>query len=1179
MVTTRRASVGNSALGAVSLVVVIGVAIVVGALLAGYRPVVIQTGSMGQTAPPGSLVVAMPRDGAAIAVDDIVVMRRPGSTPVTHRVIEIEQEGSARFAITQGDANEAPDAAPYPLDGEELVARWIAPAWGKRLETVFQPGIALAVFAFAVVVFAAQILRRIWAPTTPRPNHARPSTSTTVGRAHDPHSRRRGRRVVAVAALPLAGMMTMGVAWAMFQSSESVAANSFGAAECFDPQLRSVQNGETVHAVNGAVNVPITAVDPSDSFVVASVRSNANEPVDSAVQVRLTGGGTALELDRATDAGAPPLVAVAWSVVEYECGISVQRGTINGAGTVTVDVPISSADVASSFVLASSAAEATATEFDGDDLFAAELTTDTNLRISSGGDIFDPQRSFAWQVVTFDDGGDIGVQRVTASLTAGTGSTTVSLATPVDPETTFLLASATSTSAGPDIGERLFRAHLVDATTIAIDRSVTTSGLDVHIQVVTLQDGSTVRHGTVDFSPGQPARTVDIEPVDPSRSTALATVQVAGLAAGGMTDFVANDVVGEATATFTVSDPTTVSVRRDPSASSASFGWQVIEWAGPEWWNNQYTFRQRIDVDTTSAAAPGGYTVPLTLDHAALVSSNLARADGDDMRVMRWDGASWSELDRILDDGSAWNQVTTTLLFRTVDPIATNAVATYWLYFGHDTPPVPADDPEAVFLLTEDFETGDLGDFEDRTAGTNWYQADPWTRRIQITVAAGRVSEDLIDFPLPLEITAADLGANALADGSDIRFTASDGSTPLAHEIERWDQGSGTLVAWVRIPVLSAASATTVHLYYGAPNAPTQHDVRATWAPGIEAAWHGANDPAGSGPQLDDSTVANHDGISRGAMTTSDLVAGVVGSGLDLDGIDDHLQADSFDLGSAQLTMSGWVRPDGSGVADGRLLAKAKSTVDTLFELVVTPAGAARARLSLDGALVSAQSADGLVGTGSWHHVAAVWDGIDLTLHVDANPAGSTSATGSLDADASMPVTIGNVAGGGGAVGGTIDEIRVETLARSVGWLAAVEASHRSPATFAVVAAPESGIWLSQGAWTARKPVSIDPSVTAAGLTQIAVPIQFADMQVAASARPDGSDIVFTAADGTTRIDHVLEGYDSGSGAVVAWVRVPALSTTTATDLFMYYGNGMASDQGDPEAVFGTEADLALLGS
>ena len=61
----------------------------------------------------------------------------------------------------------------------------------------------------------------------------------------------------------MVGLMTVGVAWALFQSSEVVASNDFGTAACFDAQLASVQSGENVHAVNGTVTIPITPVDPT----------------------------------------------------------------------------------------------------------------------------------------------------------------------------------------------------------------------------------------------------------------------------------------------------------------------------------------------------------------------------------------------------------------------------------------------------------------------------------------------------------------------------------------------------------------------------------------------------------------------------------------------------------------------------------------------------------------------------------------------------------------------------------------------------------------------------------------------------------------------------------------------------------------------------------------------------
>ncbi|MBC7862217.1 MAG: DUF2341 domain-containing protein, partial [Bacteroidia bacterium] len=53
----------------------------------------------------------------------------------------------------------------------------------------------------------------------------------------------------------------------------------------------------------------------------------------------------------------------------------------------------------------------------------------------------------------------------------------------------------------------------------------------------------------------------------------------------------------------------------------------------------------------------------------------------------------------------------------------------------------------------------------------------------------------------------------------------------------------------------------------------------------------------------------------------------------------------------------------------------------------------------------------------------------------------------------------------------------------------------------------------------------------------------------------NGWDIKFTAADGVTPIDHQVEKYDSTTGQIVAWVRVPTVASAANTDIYIYYGN------------------------
>ena len=53
-----------------------------------------------------------------------------------------------------------------------------------------------------------------------------------------------------------------------------------------------------------------------------------------------------------------------------------------------------------------------------------------------------------------------------------------------------------------------------------------------------------------------------------------------------------------------------------------------------------------------------------------------------------------------------------------------------------------------------------------------------------------------------------------------------------------------------------------------------------------------------------------------------------------------------------------------------------------------------------------------------------------------------------------------------------------------------------------------------------------------------------------------GSDIIFsTDPKGRTKLDHELEKYDPTTGQVIAWVRLPVLSHSSDTVLYMFYGN------------------------
>lgn len=107
--------------------------------------------------------------------------------------------------------------------------------------------------------------------------------------------------------------------------------------------------------------------------------------------------------------------------------------------------------------------------------------------------------------------------------------------------------------------------------------------------------------------------------------------------------------------------------------------------------------------------------------------------------------------------------------------------------------------------------------------------------------------------------------------------------------------------------------------------------------------------------------------------------------------------------------------------------------------------------------------------------------------------------------------------------------------------------------------------WYNQ-LWLYRRKISIDH--TKVSSTQTNFPVLINTTLPAAKVQASGNDILFTAADGTTKLSHEIESYNSTTGALIAWVKVPTLSSTQDTLLHIYYGNSAAANQQSATSVW-----------
>jgi len=178
-----------------------------------------------------------------------------------------------------------------------------------------------------------------------------------------------------------------------------------------------------------------------------------------------------------------------------------------------------------------------------------------------------------------------------------------------------------------------------------------------------------------------------------------------------------------------------------------------------------------------------------------------------------------------------------------------------------------------------------------KVAQQNWYN-DSWEFRKNITLSlntATGVSSDLTDFPVLISFTDTDLIQTNESQGRDFVFTQSDGLTEISHEIEKFDNTTGEVIAWVKLPTMSASSTTEIYIYYkGDTIGFNSADV---WNDDYVLVWHLNQTSTGAIGEFTDSTSNGNDGRGGGGTKVQYIAGriphdteGQIGNGQELKG-------------------------------------------------------------------------------------------------------------------------------------------------------------------------------------------------------------------------------------------------------------------------------------------------------
>ncbi|MBL9136449.1 MAG: DUF2341 domain-containing protein, partial [Verrucomicrobiales bacterium] len=339
----------------------------------------------------------------------------------------------------------------------------------------------------------------------------------------------------------------------------------------------------------------------------------------------------------------------------------------------------------------------------------------------------------------------------------------------------------------------------------------------------------------------------------------------------------------------------------------------------------------------------------------------------------------------------------------------------------------------------------------------DWYRT-AWSYRKSITFHANRVSGTLNQFPILIATTDADLASRARTNAQDLVFTASDGTTVLAHEIESYQAATGSLVAWVRIPELTSATNATVYLYYGNASATDRQNPTGVWDTNYVGVWHLKEDPTGADPQITDSTSSSNDGRVVGTLTATNQLAGKIGGALFFGGVDTYATIpndSSLDLGS-QGSIEAWFKLGGTGTWRALVTRGEENTYEShSYFMDFNPSNYLEFGIA-DGTHADQYSSSFRVtDTSSFHHLLMSWDGSHLKLYYDGvlrETKTQTRAAGGFEA----PVSIGQWGSGDDRFLGIIDEVRISRVARSAQWIATAYNNQNSPATFHTLGSEEN---------------------------------------------------------------------------------------------------------------------------
>jgi hypothetical protein len=305
---------------------------------------------------------------------------------------------------------------------------------------------------------------------------------------------------------------------------------------------------------------------------------------------------------------------------------------------------------------------------------------------------------------------------------------------------------------------------------------------------------------------------------------------------------------------------------------------------------------------------------------------------------------------------------------------------------------------------------------------------------LNTTGTGANVTGKVMGFPVLVRLTGSTFDfLQAKGGGEDIRFTKSDGS-PLPYEIERWDASQSSAEIWVKIDTVYGNDSTRfITMHWGKPDAADESNGAAVFdagaTGGFEGVWH-------CGTDFNDATVRNHNGTNHGTVDAP----GIIGTGkkfngasfIKIPGLMDSLQT---------ITISAWAKLDTPDYLGAEVISIGDAVLIRMDD--AGPLIGTRGAFQYDTTWSQISSGKNHAQTG-WHYLSYSIDGSThvQTLSIDGAACATSNLTNPVNYSFTGTDTyIGKfgfpsdpTAGYYDFIG-TIDEVRVCSVARSSDWI------------------------------------------------------------------------------------------------------------------------------------------------